>query len=275
MAKFKFFDVEMAFDYVSSTQECMNSALLCLDTGEIYWASDMAGTDDIEEADENGLIDWDQTAYMPHKNDMDLGRELVFDFIEKFMPNDYGKVRDIFRGRGAYRRYKDFLERKGKLQLWFDYESTRNKQALVEWCVEKNVELEDAPAIGDILSDDAVPASIPCDISYVEFPSKDLEATKKFFSDVFGWVFTDFGNEYTSFAEQGIKGGFYQADTTCSTANGNALVVLYTQQLQRVHELIEKSGGSIVKPIFEFPGGKRFHFTDPTGNEYAVWSDVS
>ncbi len=112
-------------------------------------------------------------------------------------------------------------------------------------------------------------------INYIELPSKNIEATKEFFSSVFGWAFTDFGAEYTSFTNQGINGGFYKADKECRTENGSPLIVLYSDSLKSTQQTIEKNGGEIIKPIFSFPGGYRFHFTDPNGNEYAVWSESS
>ncbi len=111
-------------------------------------------------------------------------------------------------------------------------------------------------------------------INYVEFPARDIEATKTFFTAVFGWSFNDYGPEYTSFSDQGINGGFYRSDSASSTETGGALIVLYSDTLEDVQERVERAGGSILKPIFSFPGGRRFHFAEPSGNELAVWSDV-
>ncbi len=111
-------------------------------------------------------------------------------------------------------------------------------------------------------------------IDYVEFPAKDLAAAKAFFTKAFGWSFIDYGDDYTSFPDQGVDGGFYRADLTVSTEKGSALVVLYSRDLEGTQAKILDAGGSIVKPIFSFPGGRRFHFADPNGNEYAVWSDL-
>ena len=111
-------------------------------------------------------------------------------------------------------------------------------------------------------------------INYVEFPAKDLEAAKTFFTAVFGWSFVDYGPEYTAFSNEGINGGFFKSDLTASTKNGSALIVFYSQELEQTQSKIEKAGGVIVKPVFSFPGGRRFHFSDPNGNEYAVWSDT-
>lgn len=111
-------------------------------------------------------------------------------------------------------------------------------------------------------------------INYVEFPSKDLPATKAFFVSVFGWSFVDYGPDYTAFSNEGIDGGFYQSDLAATTAYGSALIVFYSKDLENTQQKIEDAGGSIIKPVFPFPGGRRFHFSDPNGNEYAVWSDV-
>ncbi|GHB57195.1 glyoxalase [Psychrosphaera saromensis] len=111
-------------------------------------------------------------------------------------------------------------------------------------------------------------------INYLEIPSKNITKTKQFFSDVFGWEFVDYGPEYCSFSKDvGIDGGFYLSEQHCSIDNGSALVVFYSDDLTKIADNIERHQGKIIKPIFEFPGGRRFHFTDTTGNEYAVWSD--
>jgi len=110
-------------------------------------------------------------------------------------------------------------------------------------------------------------------INYVEFPSKDLQATKGFFSQVFGWSFQDFGPEYSAFSNQGLDGGFFKSEMYSSANNGAALVVFYSQDLEATQAKIEQANGMIVKAIFSFPGGRRFHFTEPSGNEFAVWSD--
>ena len=110
-------------------------------------------------------------------------------------------------------------------------------------------------------------------MNYVEFPAKDLAATKAFFESVFGWSFVDYGPEYTAFENQGLDGGFFQSDLASSTEKGAALIVFYSYQLEATLAKVEKAGGSILRPIFSFPGGRRFHFTEPSGNEFAVWGE--
>ena len=110
-------------------------------------------------------------------------------------------------------------------------------------------------------------------MNYVEFPAKDLAATKAFFESVFGWSFTDYGPEYTAFENQGLDGGFFQSDLASSTEKGAALIVFYSDQLEATLAKVEKAGGSILRPIYSFPGDRRFHFTEPSGNEFAVWGE--
>ena len=110
-------------------------------------------------------------------------------------------------------------------------------------------------------------------INYLEFPSKDIESTKAFFSAVFNWSFIDYGPEYTAFSNAGIDGGFFKSDLSSTTKNGSLLTVFYSDDLEQTQIKIENAGGLIVKPIFSFPGGRRFHFTEPGGNEFAVWSE--
>jgi uncharacterized protein len=107
-------------------------------------------------------------------------------------------------------------------------------------------------------------------IDYVEFGARDIEKVKAFYHAVFGWTFTDYGPDYTSFHDGRLSGGF----TTERTAGqGGPLVVLYAVDLEATQAKIKAAGGSIVKDTFSFPGGRRFHFSDPSGNELAVWSD--
>ena len=110
-------------------------------------------------------------------------------------------------------------------------------------------------------------------INYLELPAKDLAGTKAFFAQVFGWQFVDYGPDYTCFTNGGMDGGFYRADTCASVASGSVLMVIYSQALEDSQQAVQQAGGEIIKPIFAFPGGRRFHFSDPSGNEYAVWSE--
>ena len=108
-------------------------------------------------------------------------------------------------------------------------------------------------------------------INYIEFPLVKNTETKKFYHQVFGWEFTDWGPNYISFSGANIDGGFNGEDAEVSASG--VLVVLYASDLDQKLADVKKAGGKISKPIFEFPGGKRFHFRDPNGNELAVWSE--
>jgi len=111
-------------------------------------------------------------------------------------------------------------------------------------------------------------------INYLEIPASDLERNKQFFREAFDWWFTDYGPDYCAFdASAGLDGGFYRADVTATAANGSVLVVFYSPDLAATEAKITAAGGTISQPVFEFPGGRRFHFLDPNGNEFAVWSE--
>ncbi len=110
-------------------------------------------------------------------------------------------------------------------------------------------------------------------IDYVELPARNLEASKAFFTEVFGWSFTDYGPDYSAFAS-GLDGGFFRADKRVDADAGSALVVLYSAALEDTLAAVVRAGGDVKTTIFSFPGGRRFHFCDPSGNEFAVWSDV-
>jgi predicted enzyme related to lactoylglutathione lyase len=107
-------------------------------------------------------------------------------------------------------------------------------------------------------------------VDYVEFPATDIAATKTFYNDVFDWIFEDYGPEYTAFNDGRLSGGFFQSP---NPPGHGALVVIYASDLEAVQEKVLAAGGRIVKETFSFPGGRRFHFADPNGNELAVWSD--
>ena len=111
-------------------------------------------------------------------------------------------------------------------------------------------------------------------INYVEFPASDLERTKAFFEAAFGWSFTDYGPEYAAFSGQGLDGGFYKSDLKATTERGSALIVFFSESLEETQAKVRSAGGRIVRPIFSFPGGRRFHFVEPSGNEFAVWGEA-
>lgn len=107
-------------------------------------------------------------------------------------------------------------------------------------------------------------------LDYLELPATGLADTKAFYEAAFGWIFQDYGPTYAAF-DEGLDGGF---DADGAARPKAPLPVLYATDLQAMVAKVEAAGGRIVKPIFAFPGGRRFHFRDPSGNELAVWSDA-
>ncbi len=101
-------------------------------------------------------------------------------------------------------------------------------------------------------------------IDYIEFPAMDIQATKRFYEQAFGWEFTDYGPDYTSFADGRLAGGFRKVE---SDPTGGPLVVIYAVDLEQLQQAVIEAGGTIVREPFDFPGGRRFHFTDPDGYE--------
>jgi predicted enzyme related to lactoylglutathione lyase len=107
-------------------------------------------------------------------------------------------------------------------------------------------------------------------IDYIEFPATSIPEAKRFYSSVFGWTFEDYGPDYASFADGRLSGGF---QTAARGQSGGPLVVIYAVDLEAMERKVRQAGGVITQAIFSFPGGRRFHFTDPSGNQLAVWSD--
>ena len=106
-------------------------------------------------------------------------------------------------------------------------------------------------------------------IDYIEFTAKDIEATKKFYSQVFGWEFVDYGPAYSSFKDGRLAGGFQKGNPSPA----GTLVVIFVDDLPAAEQRVKAAGGRITKETFSFPGGSRFHFSDPSGNELAVWHE--
>lgn len=107
-------------------------------------------------------------------------------------------------------------------------------------------------------------------IDYVEIPVTDLGKTRDFFSALFGWSFQDWGDEYMSFSDGRLAGGFRRAEEPAPSTG--VLVVFYSENLERDIQRVQDLGATISEDVFSFPGGRRFHFVDPVGTEYAIWS---
>lgn len=109
-------------------------------------------------------------------------------------------------------------------------------------------------------------------LDYIEFTVRDLAEAKRFYTAAFGWAFTDYGPAYAGIQGEGREvGGMEQAETL-RASGGGALAILYSDDLEASLAAVEAAGGTVSTPPFSFPGGRRFHFLDPSGNELAVWT---
>ena len=131
-------DLSAAFEFVSSGAPMEHQAYISMDTGRIYWISEVAP---VEEELPDDLNESGRYIEIPHKNDLDLGRPLALRFIEKELPAAYDRVRDFFGRRGAYRRFKDFLAEAGYLEKWYAFEAEQIEQALKGWCEVNEIEI--------------------------------------------------------------------------------------------------------------------------------------
>ncbi len=132
-----FWDLQLAFEFVSSGGMGENEAYLDRQSGKIYWHSDFGDNDEELPSD----IDDEKYIAIPNKRELDLGKPLVLDFARGFLPDDYDEVRHIFSRRGAYRRYKDLLVRRSALERWYDFSKKADEAALREWCAENGIDL--------------------------------------------------------------------------------------------------------------------------------------
>jgi hypothetical protein len=139
MVSFSFDDIELAYMFVNVGPAFENEAFLDTETGKIYCRSLMGGLDELDEAG----VDCEAMVAIPQKNDLDLGHSLVFEYVASTLPDEYDRVRDIFRHRGAYGRFKDLLDSKGLLDAWHNFENERGTEALRRWCDKNEIELSD------------------------------------------------------------------------------------------------------------------------------------
>ena len=115
--------------------------------------------------------------------------------------------------------------------------------------------------------------SIPNTIDYIEMPTTDIGATRRFFEEFFGWEFQEYGPDYIAFDDGRMTGGFYAGGKTSDIDSGSPLIVFYHGDLIATRDKVLGLGGKITRDIFDFPGGKRFHFRAPGAGEFAVWSE--
>jgi len=131
-------DLSLAFDFVSSEQPMLHNAYISLDTGQIFWTSEL---NPIEEEIPDDLVTSERYIAIPHKNDLDLGRNLALHFVAQELPECYERAVGFFRHKGAYTRLKEMLGTEGALEKWYKFESESVEKALKDWCTENNIEL--------------------------------------------------------------------------------------------------------------------------------------
>jgi len=134
--KIDFDKIEDAFLFVSMEQMYIHQAFLCKETGEVFYKSELGGFDELPD----DIDDLEKYIAIPHKNDLDLGTNLVFQFVSEFIPERMDKVKEIFTRKGAYARFKDLLEYVGMLEKWYEYENQAQSEVLKKWCYENNLE---------------------------------------------------------------------------------------------------------------------------------------
>lgn len=110
-------------------------------------------------------------------------------------------------------------------------------------------------------------------IDYLELPVRDLAAAKRFYAAAFGWTFADYGPEYAGIQGEGREQGGLREDSKYAGVRGGPLVVLFSKNLDATLAAVVAAGGTVTTQPFSFPGGRRFHFSDPSGNELAVWAE--
>jgi hypothetical protein len=130
-------ELRNAFEFVSSGPSSEHSAYICIDTGIIYWTSNVI---DLEEEIPEDVETSDRYIAVPHKNDLKLGQSLALSFIDQEIPHEYNFAASLFRKRGAYRRFKELLQTEGLLEKWFAFEANASDLALQDWCKENNIE---------------------------------------------------------------------------------------------------------------------------------------
>jgi hypothetical protein len=133
----KFSDIEDAFYFVSMGEMYMNSAILCIETGQIFYISDFGDSDELPEDIDTS----DKYIDIPHKNELDLGRPLVLEFAAMYLPDNLEKVNSFFHKKGAYSRFKKFLETKGLLDKWYTFEEDEQNKSLREWCKDNDINI--------------------------------------------------------------------------------------------------------------------------------------
>ena len=135
----KFAELELAFAFVNFSDRSDNCAYVSRSTGETFVQSDLAGIDELPDDIDSS----DDFVEIPHKNDLDLGTKLVWEFVDQQIPGQIDKVREFFGHRGAYARYKSFLAELDMLDAWHRFEDDRTKEVLLRWCEGESISIDE------------------------------------------------------------------------------------------------------------------------------------
>lgn len=138
MVTVKYDELSLAFEFVSAGLPMEHNAYISIDTGQIYWISDLNPT---EEEIPDDLETSDRYIAIPHKNELGLGRNLALRFVAQELPQCYERAKAFFRSRGAYARFKQLLEFEGVLEKWYEFEEESVEKALRNWCAENSIQL--------------------------------------------------------------------------------------------------------------------------------------
>ncbi len=133
----KFSDVLDLFELVNFGSEFDHEGYICKSSGKTYFYSELG--DNEEELPDD--INDEKYLAIPHKNELNLGINLAFDFVQEYLPTEYDNVRSIFRRKGAYARFKSLLENTGKIEEWYKFEAKRTEQAVRDWCSEQDIDI--------------------------------------------------------------------------------------------------------------------------------------
>ena len=135
----KFSEIKDAFFFVSMGEMYMNSAILCIMTGQVFYISDFGDSDELPDDIDDDL---DKYIEIPHKNELNLGKPLVLEFSAMHLPDNLEKVNSFFYKKGAYAKFKNLLEAKGLLDKWYAFEEEEQNKALREWCKDNGINVE-------------------------------------------------------------------------------------------------------------------------------------
>ena len=132
-------ELENAFEFVSLGEPSEHEAVLCRDSGQLFWHSEDSDMDELPDDVDNE----EKYVRIPHKKELDLGQPLVFDFVNAFLPDEFDEVQRIFHRRGAYTRFKDLLQRRKAIDQWYEFEAKATEKALREWCELNDIEIDE------------------------------------------------------------------------------------------------------------------------------------